>query len=212
MYKFYLDCPANCLTCYSTGTCSKCDKGFYLYRDDTGCNECSSPFMTHDGTRCFSCIENCKFCNGPLLCSVCFEGYIKRNDTLCEKIQYIEPTLYSSEIPEIFVLDFKVPSKTLIENIQKQAQRLFLLTITPQPGVGFSFETAVANETVLLFALKFTSDMLPGTKIKIDLARQIWMTSGSTTQLSKFSFEIITDKPIYNCPRFYRYDPGKQPH
>jgi hypothetical protein len=148
-------------------------------------------------------------CNGPFVCATCIEGYIKRNeDSLCEKIQYLEPLLYSSEIPRIFGLDFRVPSKALIENIQKQAQKLFLFSITPKPGAGFSFETAVANETVLLFALKFTSDMLQGTKIKIDLARQTWMTSGSTSQITKFNYEIITDRPIYNCPRLYRFDPG----
>lgn len=147
-------------------------------------------------------------CKAPFLCATCLSGFVKINDTLCEKIQYIEPVLYSTEIPEIIGLNFNVPSRALIENIHKQAQRIFLFTITPNPGIGFSFKTEIATETDLLIAMKFNSDIPSGTKIKINIAKQDWMTSGLSTQLAKFSYEMKTNQTIYKCDPNFRFDQG----
>ena len=94
-------------------------------------------------------------------------------------------------------------------DIQKQAQRIFLFTITPNPGPSFSFKSGVSGESDLLLALNFTKSMPSGAKIKLDLARQNWMTSGTTRLITKFSYEIFIQEPINYCPRFFLFDTGR---
>ena len=67
------------------------------------------------------------------------------------------------------------------------------------------------NEYELLLALKFTADVPPGTKIKLDIARLSWMrASNSLSLLNKFSFDITTEKPFIQCPNLQAFSSGKE--
>ncbi len=130
-------CMQNCKTCFSSSLCTECEKGYFLFNNDSQCVKCDSPFMRVEVNRCLSCIENCKICKADSQCSSCEDGYKLTKETLCEKIQNLEPTLKATEIPTIFKLSFPSPSKALIENLHKEDQKLFLFTISPYKGIGF---------------------------------------------------------------------------
>lgn len=167
--------------------------------------------MKIDGNRCFSCIPNCKTCNSNSTCEACDQDFFLRSPSLCEKIIYLEPKLYSTDLPNIFRFSLGSPSKDLVARLEKQAQKLFIFSTTPnEVGIGLSFLSEVISDSDVLFAFKVQRDIPSGSKIKLNIVREAWMNEIPTNKINYFYLEIIVEKTINYCQGLAFYHSGKQ--
>lgn len=95
-YQKEIPCDSNCAVCdKTTGTCSQCESGFYLYNNT--CNTCPQyatcdgssdiscpvPRYFKEGNACYDCatvIENCIECSNASQCTACVSPYVVSDD------------------------------------------------------------------------------------------------------------------------------------